>query len=377
MAVRVAPEAGHAPDELPSVGVESKHVVNIVDRAAGHGAVVSRMIFDSVYSANASQSAVYESTVRPLVAGALRGYSTTIMAYGAGGTGKSYSLEGTQEQHGILPRTIDQLISKLPDFNVSTDEKRAAKAACGVCISAIMITDAALYDMLASQSAAPLSIDHQTAFVAGVSQHEINDAADAFSVAAKARAYQAAYLARAKDKHAQVHVMYSLTVEKKGAKETVSGRLLLVDIHDADYVANSDIAQYMQKDHKTTDSRESLDSFSDDDDDDKHVAQSSGTSLDILRRVVAMAASPSLMRVPYRLTPLTQYAAHRDIDHGLISMHADISSRLLRDSIGGDCRTLMLVTIRPDQTHYATTAAALEFASRARGQCARMHAILS
>ena len=311
MAVRVSPESAQIQDELPSVGVESKHIVNIVDRAAGHGSVVTRLIFDSVFSANASQSTVYESTVRPLVTGALRGYNTTILAYGATGTGKSYSLEGTLEQHGILPRTVDQLLSKLPDFNVSTDEKKAAKVACGVFISAVMITHDSFYDMLAPQAASPLTLDHQMSFVSGVSQHELTDVAGVFVLAAKARAFQSAYMSRAKGVDKQIHVMYSLTVDKKGTKESISGRILLIDLHDANYASNTDIAQYMGAGQRISDSHESLESISDEDDDSKHVATPSGTSLDVFRRVVAMAASPSLVRVPYRLTPLTQYELYR------------------------------------------------------------------
>lgn len=76
--------------------------------------------FDYVYSGSVSQEEVYESSVHPLLTTFLDGYNVTVIAYGAGGSGKTFTLAGpdlspalNEEQFGILPRLVRSLFHAL------------------------------------------------------------------------------------------------------------------------------------------------------------------------------------------------------------------------------------------------------------------------
>ncbi len=68
-----------------------------------------RFAFERVYSRQASQRTVFDETVRPSIVSAIEGYNVTVFAYGQTGTGKTYTMEGdmtSTERAGIIPRAV-------------------------------------------------------------------------------------------------------------------------------------------------------------------------------------------------------------------------------------------------------------------------------
>jgi len=53
--------------------------------------------FDHVFTSSATQSALYDTLIFPLVVKVMSGYDCTALAYGQTGTGKSYSMGMTAE----------------------------------------------------------------------------------------------------------------------------------------------------------------------------------------------------------------------------------------------------------------------------------------
>ncbi|GMF42457.1 unnamed protein product [Phytophthora fragariaefolia] len=80
--------------------------------------------FDHVYDQQCTQSTVYENTAKAVVESSLEGYNATIFAYGQTGTGKTYTMEGfnsgsgSVEERGIIPRAIEQIFCHI-QANVS------------------------------------------------------------------------------------------------------------------------------------------------------------------------------------------------------------------------------------------------------------------
>ena len=66
--------------------------------------------YDFIFDEKASQEKVYESTSYHLIPYILEGYNATIFAYGATGTGKTYTMLGEGDNIGIMIRTIKVLL---------------------------------------------------------------------------------------------------------------------------------------------------------------------------------------------------------------------------------------------------------------------------
>ena len=67
--------------------------------------------YDLVFNKNSSQAEVYENTTKILLNSILNGFNATVFAYGATGSGKTYTMLGTGEQPGIMPRAITDLFN--------------------------------------------------------------------------------------------------------------------------------------------------------------------------------------------------------------------------------------------------------------------------
>ena len=60
--------------------------------------------FSRVYDHTIDQSTVFEENVMHLIEAAIKGTNVSIFAYGPTGTGKTYTMLGTDGQPGVIPR---------------------------------------------------------------------------------------------------------------------------------------------------------------------------------------------------------------------------------------------------------------------------------
>ena len=66
--------------------------------------------FDKVYHQDVSQEDVYKD-ISSHVNATVRGYNTTVFAYGSTGSGKTYTMTGNSQAPGIIPRAISEIFS--------------------------------------------------------------------------------------------------------------------------------------------------------------------------------------------------------------------------------------------------------------------------
>lgn len=64
--------------------------------------------FDKIFNENCTQEDIYGDVAEHVLA-TVRGYNTTIFAYGTTGSGKSYTMTGNKAAPGIIPRAIGDL----------------------------------------------------------------------------------------------------------------------------------------------------------------------------------------------------------------------------------------------------------------------------
>lgn len=71
--------------------------------------------FDACYDddAGAQQEAIFEGLGLPLLKHAWAGYDCSLLAYGQTGAGKTYSMQGTEEEPGLIPRVCAELFDAI------------------------------------------------------------------------------------------------------------------------------------------------------------------------------------------------------------------------------------------------------------------------
>ena len=69
-----------------------------------------------MYDSSATQREIYNETVEPMVQQTLRGFNTTVFAYGQTGTGKTFTMEGDvddTDRMGVIPRAVASIFRTL------------------------------------------------------------------------------------------------------------------------------------------------------------------------------------------------------------------------------------------------------------------------
>ncbi|RYP43514.1 hypothetical protein DL770_011597 [Monosporascus sp. CRB-9-2] len=67
--------------------------------------------YDNVFTQNDNNGRVYDHIAKRLVRRVMEGYHGTVFAYGMTGTGKTFSMQGTQSSPGVIPLAITDIFS--------------------------------------------------------------------------------------------------------------------------------------------------------------------------------------------------------------------------------------------------------------------------
>ena len=335
-----------AVNESEQVLTISENLESVVDE---HGQALATpgpysshsFVFDHVYEQGASQKSVYETTARAVVDSALQGYNATIFAYGQTGTGKTFTMEGFNkegsiEARGIIPRAIEQIFGHI---------QRHANPRMRFLVRAsyLQIYNEAISDLL-KPDRSNLSIREDKkrgVFVDGLSEWVVRSPAEIYGLMQRGGAVRATGETKMNEVSSRSHAVFIVIAEQS---ET-----LYVDEHGAE-MSPEDFQKFM---HGRGVRREQEMGKLED-----HVRQSfkvgklnlvdlagservrlSGAtgqrleeskqinrSLSALGNVIsALTDTKGRSHVPYRDSKLT---------------------RMLEDSLGGNCRTTMMAMIR-------------------------------
>lgn len=108
-----------------AVGVKKDFSVDrVFDQESTQGLLLdlaSLLIFVNITHidrAHAADDVFHE--VKPILRSALDGHNVCILAFGQTGTGKTYTMEGTNDNLGVVPRAIQELFSHASQDSSST-----------------------------------------------------------------------------------------------------------------------------------------------------------------------------------------------------------------------------------------------------------------
>ena len=108
---------------------------------SAHQILSETYFFEKVFGPESSQRDVYDSSVESIVRGVVAGRPGLVFAFGITNAGKTYTIQGSTEQPGILPRALGQLFAL-------TKSDAGAK----VTLSFMEIYNENVYDLLGAEA---------------------------------------------------------------------------------------------------------------------------------------------------------------------------------------------------------------------------------
>ncbi|KAI5326569.1 PREDICTED: kinesin [Prunus dulcis] len=288
--------------------------------------------FDKVFPQETSQEDVF-AEVKPILRSALDGHNVCIFAHGQTGTGKTFTMDGTSEQPGIIPRALKELFCQ-----ASLD----SSSYITFSMSMLEVYMGSLRDLLSPKPACRpheavtrCNLNIQTdpkglVEIEGLTEVQIVDFAKARWWYNRGRRVRSTSWTNVNEASSRSHCLTRITMFRHGdaseAKREV-GKLWMVDLGGSERLL------------KTGATGLTLDE-----------GRAINLSLSALGDVIA-ALRRKRGHVPYRNSKLTQ---------------------ILKDSLGAGSKVLMLVHVSPCEEDVGETICSLSFAKRARAaECNR------
>ena len=282
--------------------------------------------FDHIFDMDSTQEDVYQIAAVPAVESLINGYNSTIFAYGQTGTGKTYTMEGFSYNYlspkkGLIPRAIENIFEYIEN-NSNSDTTFIIR------VTYLQIYNESIDDLLKSEKK-HLSIreNHKKGiYVEGLSEWAVCSPNDIYALLEKGAQNRTKAHTKMNDVSSRSHAVFTIILEQmkiyNGKKKVKCGKLNMVDL------AGSERVKLSGATGKQLDESRRI-----------------NKSLSALGNVINALTDPKTKHIPYRDSKLT---------------------RLLQNSLGGNCKTSMIAMISPYDGSFNESISTLNFAKRAK-----------
>ena len=277
--------------------------------------------FDTILH-DASQESVFTQCAAEVCESVLAGYNGTVFAYGQTGAGKTYTMSGDvgseYKQRGVIPRAVHHLFREM-DVRVGKDMRAS--------VSYLEIYNEGMYDLLADEIVPDsdlVVVDRDGEMeVKHLTKKKCRDEAEAlrfFFAGERNRAVADHVLNKTSSRS---HCVFTVHLESRsvgdGDDRTVVSKLNLVDLAGSERVKKTRV---------------------------------SGKAL-----VEATHINKSLTFLEQTVNALSRGDKH-------VAFRQSKLTSVLRDALGGNCKTTMIACTWPDEAHAEETISTCRFASR-------------
>uniref|UniRef100_A0A8C1U776 Kinesin-like protein n=1 Tax=Cyprinus carpio TaxID=7962 RepID=A0A8C1U776_CYPCA len=278
-------------------------------------------IFDRVFPPNTTQEQVYDTCAKQIVKDVLDGYNGTIFAYGQTSSGKTHTMEGqlhNSQLKGIIPRIAQDIF----DHIYSMDENLEFH----IKVSYFEIYMDKIRDLLdvSKTNLAVHEDKNRVPFVKGCTERFVSSPEDVMDVIDEGKSNRHVAVTNMNEHSSRSHSIFLINIKQENVEteKKLSGKLYLVDLAGSEKVS------------KTGAEGSVLDE-----------AKNINKSLSALGNVISALAEGTKTHVPYRDSKMT---------------------RILQDSLGGNCRTTIVICCSPSVYNEAETKSTLMFGQRAK-----------
>ena len=288
--------------------------------------------FDFAFDEETTQEDIYHFTTEMLINNVMEGFNATVFAYGATGSGKTYTMVGDDKNPGIMIRAISDLFNALNQVN---DIKY------NVSISYIEIYNEQLKDLLDINNInnnnknnikdnkkeinkIDIRTDPQKGnFIYGVTLHQVICANDAFKLLVYGNKNRTEGITEHNENSSRSHGILQINIESQDSNLSLInkfafGKFILVDLAGSEKVSAT-----------------------------SKINNESGS------------INKSLLALGNCINALTSNGKH-------IPWRDSKLTRMLQDSLSGNCRIVMIANISPGLMCVDETMHTLQYANRAK-----------
>ncbi|XP_071956300.1 kinesin-like protein KIF13A isoform X3 [Antedon mediterranea] len=284
------------------------------------------------------QSKVFECLGLDLLDNSFEGYNACIFAYGQTGSGKSFTMMGTEDNKGLTPRLCDTLFERI--LEEDTNDSLSFK----VEVSYIEIYNEKVRDLLDPRGKQGLRVrEHKIygPYVDGLSALAVSSFQDIESLMSEGNKSRTVAATNMNHESSRSHAVFNITLTQT-----------LLDIETND---NGEVVSAV--------SGEKVSKISLVDLAGSERVSKTGSTGDRLKE--GSNINRSLTTLGLVISALAEQAAGKRKSN-FVPYRDSVLTWLLKDSLGGNSKTVMIATISPSGDNYEETLSTLRYADRAK-----------
>lgn len=277
--------------------------------------------FGHIFPPASTQIEVFAKTVSPLVGDVLNGYNATAFAYGATGAGKTFTILGSASYPGIMPQSVSELFSHIKSQN---ERQYLLK------LSYVEIYNEIVKDLLC-KGKNNLEIRENTqrgTIVIGLTEIIPKSDEDVREIIRSGNSLRTTERTNMNEASSRSHAILQISVESRENSENMQqilfGKLSLVDLAGSERASRTNSQGMRLKEGGS-------------------INKSLLSLANCMKALVERKTGKK--HVPYRDSKLT---------------------RLLKDSLDGNCKTLMIACVSPYGDSFEDTHSTIKYAYRAQ-----------
>lgn len=281
--------------------------------------------FDYAFDDSTQQLEVFKNTTMFLCDGVLNGYNSTVFAYGQTGAGKTYTMLGNEQNPGIMFNTMKEVFVQMKQHQSNRDYI--------IRVSFLEIYNENIKDLIMlSNDVLDLREDPiKGVCVAGLSEIEVHTPDEIFELLIYGNRNRTQEATNANETSSRSHAVLQIICEYKdkgsGIKSEIKvGKLSLIDLAGSERAAKTG---------------------------NRGMRMIEGANIN--RSLLALGNCINMLH-ENNVKQQQNYIPFRDSK----------LTRLLKDSLGGNCRTVMIANIAPSNSNYEDTHNTLKYANRAK-----------
>ncbi|XP_010638742.1 kinesin-like protein KIF18A isoform X1 [Fukomys damarensis] len=281
-----------------------------------------KFVFDTVFDETSTQLEVFEHTTKPILRSFLNGYNCTVLAYGATGAGKTHTMLGSAAEPGVMYLTM-------LDLYKSMDEIKEEKI-CSTAVSYLEVYNEQIRDLLVNSGPLAVREDAQKGVVVqGLSLHQPRSSEEILQLLDNGNKNRTQHPTDANAASSRSHAVFQIYLRQQDKTASINqnvriAKMSLIDLAGSERASSTSAtgARFVE-------------------------GTNINRSLLALGNVINALAEGKKknQHVPYRNSKLT---------------------RLLKDSLGGNCQTIMIAAVSPSSLFYDDTYNTLKYANRAK-----------
>uniref|UniRef100_A0A8C6NZX7 Kinesin-like protein n=1 Tax=Nothobranchius furzeri TaxID=105023 RepID=A0A8C6NZX7_NOTFU len=281
-----------------------------------------KFVFDHVFDENSTQVDVFESTTKGVLDSVMNGFNCTVFAYGATGAGKTHTMLGSQNDPGVMYRTMKELFKRMDD---AKEEKEFA-----VAFSYLEVYNEQIRDLLANVG--PLAVREDGSkgvVVQGLTLHKPKSADHILEALDSGNRNRTQHPTDMNATSSRSHAVFQIYLRQQDKTASLNPNVCIAKMSLIDLAGSERASATNAKGARLRE------------------GANINRSLLALGNVINALADPKSKKahIPYRDSKLT---------------------RILKDSLGGNCRTVMIANVGPSSKSYDDTQNTLKYANRAK-----------